>query len=139
MKQNSKFNLTVALFLIGFITLSFTSVNLEAENQNNTISSSNLNLESIFIEIKGMDPYQYGDIVKAIRLRDDITVKSACVPASIIMFEITEKNNASLEDNFEMLKGLILQTTSLSDVNLMVGYSEEAFLKRCQDFRRGRS
>lgn len=91
----------------------------------------------VFVEVKDLDPYTYGDLVKAVRQRTDFSIKSACVPANIIMFELKEGNRASLDDNYETIKGIVLQVTSLYETNLMVGYSEEVFLKKCKEFRRG--
>jgi len=129
-------NPTNILLLFVFLCMSALRVQAQdtiiQEHPTVTVSSE------MFVQINGLDPYLYGDLVKAVRQRTDFTIESACVPANIVMFAITENNKVSLKDNFEAIKGLVLQVTTLSEVNLMVGYSEEVFLKKCQEFRKPR-
>lgn len=138
MKQKFHLKQFTYLFVLGFAFLLFSTKSIDAQNQVNNTVSSNTETNYMFVEIKGLDPYTHGDLVKAVRKRSDFSIKSSCVPANIIMFEISKENHNSLDENFEAIKGLTLQVISLSDINLMVGYSEEVFLKKCQEFRKPR-
>lgn len=124
--------------LLLFVFLCMSALRVQAQDAKTQGHPTVTVSSEMFVQINGLDPYLYGDLVKAVRQRTDFTIESACVPANIVMFAITENNKVSLKDNFEAIKGLVLQVTTLSEVNLMVGYSEEVFLKKCQEFRKPR-
>lgn len=89
----------------------------------------------MFVEIQGLDAYSYGAIATAIKDNDDLSIRQSCVPAKMIMFDVKEGNDETLELLFQQVKSITLATTDLTDLKIVAEYTEEAFLARCAMFR----
>jgi hypothetical protein len=91
----------------------------------------------MFIRVQDLNPDDYFKIAEQYKNNDMVFVKQACIPAEVIMFGIGSQNNLSLDDNFNLVKGVVLEKTNLTQVSIMAEYTEEAFLNRCKSFRTG--
>lgn len=89
----------------------------------------------LFIQIDNLDPDQYFKIKSAINENDQIMIKQACVPAEVIMFSFPASNRMTLDENFNQIKGTVLENTNLTAVSILAEYSEQDFLERCQMYR----
>lgn len=89
----------------------------------------------MFVEIQGLDAYSYGAIATAIKDNEDLSIRQSCVPAKMIMFDIQDDNDESLELLFQQVKSITLSSTDLTELKIVAEYTEEAFLARCAMFR----
>jgi hypothetical protein len=89
----------------------------------------------MFVEIQDLDAYSYGAIAAAIKENADLSIRQSCVPAKMIMFDIKDGNDDSLEHLFQHVKSITLASTDLTDLRIMAEYTEEDFLSRCAMFR----
>lgn len=91
----------------------------------------------MFIQIENLTPDDYFKIDGTFKTNDQIKVKQACIPAEVLMFSISPSNSLSLDENFNQVKGVVLEKTSLHKVSILAEYSEQDFLDRCKMFRMG--
>lgn len=89
----------------------------------------------MFVEIQDLDAYSYGSIATAFKENADLSIRQSCVPAKMIMFNITDGNNESLEHLFQHVKSITFASTDLTDLRIVAEYTEEDFLSRCAMFR----
>lgn len=92
---------------------------------------------SMFIRVENISPDDYFKIAEQYKNNQQVYIKQACVPAEVIMFGIAPSNQSSLDDNFNQVKGVVLENTNLTQVAIIAEYTEEAFLERCKLFRTG--
>jgi hypothetical protein len=93
----------------------------------------------LFIHIKNLTPDDYFKISNSFSSEGSIFIKQACVPAEVIMFGISPSNKLSLDDNYNAVKGVVLEKTNLTKVSILAEYSENDFLERCKMLRAGES
>lgn len=93
----------------------------------------------LFIQISDLSPDDFFKIQGAFKDNPEVFVKQACIPAEVIMFGLGSSNNLSLDENFNRVKGVVLERTNLSQVAILAEYSEADFLERCKLFRMGGS
>lgn len=91
----------------------------------------------MFIQIENLTPDDYFKIDGHFKTNDQIKVKQACIPAEVLMFSISPSNTLSLDENFNQVKGIVLEKTALQKVSILAEYSEQDFLDRCKMFRMG--
>ncbi len=91
----------------------------------------------MFIQIENLTPDDYFKIDGAYKSNDQIKVKQACIPAEVLMFSISPSNSLSLDENFNQVKGTVLEKTDLHKISILAEYSEQDFLDRCKMFRMG--
>ena len=126
---STQFSLTLALVLF-FVGIGFNSASAQ----------SNSNEERVmFIQFQNLNPDDYFKIDGAFKSNDQISVKQACIPAEVLMFSISPSNNLSLDENFNLVKGTVLEKTNLNKVSILAEYSEQDFMDRCKMFRMGGS
>ena len=110
----------------------------------NTSSAQNPNYGEervMFVEIQGLDAYSYGAIATAIKDNDDLSIRQSCVPGKMIMFDVDNESNESLDLLFQQVKSITLTAinpddlTDLDDLVILAEYTEEQFLTRCAMFR----
>lgn len=91
----------------------------------------------LFIQVKDLTPDDYFKISNSFSKDGDIYLKQACVPAEVIMFGISPSNKLSLDENYNTVKGVVLEKTNLTRVSILAEYTENDFLERCKMFRTG--
>ena len=125
MIQFSKEFLKTALF--SALTLFLFNVNGTAQDA----TPSNL-----FVKIEGITPADYGMIVKKMRLHSEFDTKQACVPAELMIFEIS--GDSSSQTSFEAIEDLIKEATNLTNIILLEDFTYENFMTDCRA-QRGRA
>lgn len=90
---------------------------------------------NMFVEIKDLDEGKYAKLSTAMSSEERMSIKSACVPARVLMITIPDSNSENLEANLDVLKEIIFAAVGQMDVKLLAEYSEESFLNRCKQFR----
>jgi len=91
----------------------------------------------LFIQVKDLTPDDYFKISNSFDKAGEIYLKQACVPAEVIMFGISPSNKLSLDENYNTVKGVVLEKTTLTRVSILAEYTEKDFLERCKMFRTG--
>jgi hypothetical protein len=91
----------------------------------------------MFIMIEDLSPDAFQKIGEALKNDNSIKINQACVPAEVIMFDIPASNTLSLDENFNNVRGKVMENTSLRKVSILAEYSEQDFMDRCKMFRMG--
>ncbi len=87
----------------------------------------------IVVEIDGLTPYSYGDIVKAFEQNASVEVVRACVPAKVLLIK---RNNSSL--TFAELRTLITSAAPNAGTVSSTELDANGFDERCMNARMGR-
>lgn len=125
MIQFSKNFLKTALLSAFFLFL----FNVHGTAQNATPSN-------LYVKIEGITPADYGMIVKKLRLHSEFDTKQACVPAELMIFEVTGGSNS--QASFEAIVDLIKEVTNLTEFTLLEDFTYENFMTDCRA-QRGRA
>jgi hypothetical protein len=116
-----------ALFLCAFIH----SASAQAPDYGDT--------RVMFIKIADLNVDSYAALAKAIEGDDRFSIRHACVPAQMVMFDLAADAEGTLQENFQIVKLLTMQNTNLTELQIIAEYSEADFMARCQMFRTGNS
>ncbi|MFT4682676.1 MAG: hypothetical protein ACJAU0_000818 [Flavobacteriales bacterium] len=95
------------------------------------------NTDYLVVHISDIDAYSYGDLARSIKGNDQVSITEACIPASLVAFQISEANTRSTEENVIYIKSLIVSATELHTVNFKEGYSEIELRSNCGLARKG--
>ena len=88
------------------------------------------------VEIEGLNPQGYSEIVKSSRQIEGLNVKLSCIPANLILFSIDDLSLTS-EYWAQEIKTMIVQSTALEDIHFPSDFTEEDFNKKCSSYRMG--
>ncbi|MBI1268023.1 MAG: hypothetical protein GC193_11395 [Cryomorphaceae bacterium] len=97
-------------------------------------SSGSGNLEFI-VEVSGITPEKYADAVRSTRLKNDISISEACVPAELIVINVIQ-GSRSLEEVKTYIADVIGSSTSLQ-VAIRTDLDKPAFSDKCRAKRLG--
>jgi hypothetical protein len=95
------------------------------------------NTDYLVVHISDIDAYSYGDLARSIKGNDQVSITEACIPASLVAFQISEAKTRSTEENVIYIKSLIVSATELHTVNFKEGYSEIELRSNCGLARKG--
>ena len=124
----TKANVVLVIAITGLMMGFTTSLDAQTPNSGERV---------MFIQIQNLNPDEFQKIAHTFKDNDQLNVKQACVPAEVIMFSVPSSNTLSLDENFNRVKGSVLENTTLTSVSILAEYSEEDFIDRCKMFRSG--
>jgi hypothetical protein len=97
-------------------------------------SSGSGNLEFI-VEIAGITPEKYAEAVRSTRLKSDISISEACVPAELIVVNITQ-GSRTLEEVKAYITDVLGSSTSLP-IAIRTDLNKATFSDKCRAKRLG--
>ncbi len=92
----------------------------------------------MFVEIENLDENSYAEILRALEGNGEISIRQVCVPASVMMLDLSASNKKSLDDNYGAFTEIVVTKTALKTVRLLAEYGEDDFLDRCKKVRGSR-
>ncbi len=92
----------------------------------------------MFVEIENLDENAYAELLRALEGNTEISIRQVCVPASVMMLDLSAANKKSLDDNYGAFTEIVVTHTALKTVRLLAEYGEDDFLERCKKFRGSR-